>query len=130
MASNALSSRRYVHRRPIVCKPPPPPPPGTEVTLYFIPDELILEPDASEGVELKMCNTAVPQGEEVIYEWDEQGGTVEGLDDMLNCETISFDFNADGEPGYYVTKLTVKWSDQTVAIAFLPITILEDEEED
>lgn len=129
MSSNSISYRRTLLRRPIVCHPPPPPPPAASVELFFIPSSETVDTDDQFSFELKLCHSGLPQGENVSAVWTIPEGDVDNIDDLLNCETISGEYNAPSEPWVGQIKLVVQWSDSTIAITFLDITV-EGEEPD
>lgn len=128
MASNSLSKRRDLLRRPIVCRKPPPtaPPvlPPPEVTCYIDPDTADLIPGGSLSNHTFSYNSALPHSDPVDRLLTTTGGTfIESYRVPNNFRHPAL-YTAPFMPGTYELKAVFTFSDSTICIAFATYTVL------
>lgn len=130
MASNSLTKRRDILRRPIVCKKGPPsipPVPPPDVTIIFNPNPFTIEVDENEEVTLIASNPNLPDEDELTTEFVQGRGEYTLGSELTNNHLEDGEYTAPEDPGPDEIKVTVVWSDDTIGIAFLTINVIPEE---
>lgn len=126
MASNSLSLRRGLHKRPIVCKkgpPPIPPTPPPVVDCSIIPSTVTITTWELYPNQITASNDSLPDDDSVDVAYSAEDGTFSGPSTILNGETRDSEYQAFGDPGTYTLQATFTFSDETICISFAEYTV-------
>lgn len=128
MASNSLTLRRTIHKRPIVCAkgPPPIPPVPPPIVECFIDPAIATVFVSSFFPNIVAANhEGLPLDDPVDVLYSATGGTFAGPPTTPNGQTTAANYSAPPSVGVYTLKAVFTFSDETICIAFATYTVQE-----